>query len=247
MKILTSAPSRSCVTMRGTVHYATRRHSPPPSEAKLRRRAHALADAALESSTCRNHASVLKHWRTFITIYSKPDLPSVNSLCMFIAYAQTRVKHVDKLLTALAWHYKPIVADWTTIRAHPLVVRCLHGSTKANASTIRQAQPFAPANLSKILCHAVLTQKHDDLLVACIAVVAFCCCMRLGELVEPSAASRNPRKYCRRDSVRSNPRRSIHFTLPFHKADRFFRSSPVTLTDANACADFNPVLAFVRE
>lgn len=229
------------VRIAGPVHYRQQHHNPPLSEARLRRESEALADAAIEPSTRRNYISSFRHWSRFVLLYNKADVPTVESLCLFIAYARTRLQHVDKVLAALAWFFKPIVPDWDAIRSHPNVTRRLSGVAKLNARPIRQATPLCPSDLSSIVRAAAVSQATDDILVACIATIAFCCCMRLGELVV-NPGHQDDRKFCLRSSVRLVPGRSFAFVLPFHKGDRFYRSSPVTLTDANACADFDPIL-----
>lgn len=215
--------------------------SPPLSLSALRSLRLKLVEGALEPSTRRGYKSSMKHWTSFLRTYpSLPHIPTVDSLSLFVAYLSRRVKHGNKVLSALASHFKSKMPEWEDYRSHPLVKETLRGAVKANASPTKRARALLITELTILVRRALESRSYDDLLVAAMATLAFGCLHRLGELVEPSHKSdRRELKYCRRDGAVLIP--DIHFSykLAYHKADRDYRGSDVVLVAENSGADFN--------
>ncbi|GAA5894957.1 hypothetical protein JCM5296_000925 [Sporobolomyces johnsonii] len=213
------------------------------------RRALTLGDSAKEKSTTYGYTRQLAaHWFPFLRIYNLPDKPTLLTVLAFIAFAAARVIHVDKILSAVRWWYRLGDADWLVIRKHPLVVAALEGHAKRSAfgQPRRRSPPLLSQHLLAFLQHALRPgASHDDFLAATIAVVGFGGLMRLGELVMPARiAERDPRKYVRRDTVLVDGRQSFAFFLPYHKADRLWHGSHVTIVAENSIPGINFVDVF---
>lgn len=96
-------------------------------------------------------------------------------------HVRTRPQHVDMVLAALAGFLKPIEPDWDAILSQPDMTRWLSGVAELNARPIRQATPLTPLS-PRDLSSIVRSAETNDVLVAYIGTIAFCCCMRLSEL-----------------------------------------------------------------
>ncbi|GAA5904667.1 hypothetical protein JCM5296_003621 [Sporobolomyces johnsonii] len=172
-----------------------------------------------------------------------PDRPSTLSIFLFIPWCARRLKDVDKVLSAVRWHYMLGDKEWERMRKNRFVVDALVGLAKSRPRVVKRSPPLLPSHLAEFVKHAFRPgASYDDLLASVIAVVGFGAMMRLGELVLPShVEDRDDRKYCRRDSIKVDGLDSFSFFLPYHKADRLWHGSHITIVRANS----TPIVNFV--
>lgn len=220
---------------------------PNPTLAQLRQQADTLVLSALEASTRRSYQQqVDKHWLPFLQMYNLDAKPTADTILLFIAWCGNRIQGVDKVLSAVRWHYKLSNAEWESLRMSMEVKSALIGLKKLNPKPPKRAPPLLPAHVAAFAARALARNAtYNDLLAAVLATVGFGAMMRLGELVLPTRpAERDPRKYIRRDSVEVLSDSAVSFFLPYHKADRLWHGSHVTLVSANSIPDFDFVLLF---
>jgi len=236
---------------RGRVRFAVsnspsrRPRSPPlpaPSLSSLAElRSHLILNS-IEPSTRRGYTSSLKHWTTFLSIYNLPPTPTVDSLSLFVAFLSTRVKAVNKVLSALAHLLRPSMNNWDDVRYHPLVEAAIQGSKKTNLSPTKRARPLRPPELARLVSSAISSNSYNDLLVAVIGTLGFTGVMRLGELTEPQhKADRVERKICLRDGAVLEHDKLFQFILRSHKGDRAHKGSTVVIVGENSTSDFNAI------
>lgn len=131
------------------------------------------------------------------------------------------------------------MTSWDDVRYHPLVVSALVGTKKISSAPTKRARALRPPELATLVRRATdaLKSKPDSsasynlLLAAAIATLGFIGVMRLGELTEaPAVEDRaDARKVAARRSVVMVKNSEFHFTLDYHKGDRFFPGSSVVI------------------
>ena len=243
---MSCTPRRPHASKRVTFGLASRKErlkQPHLSSSALARLASELAVRSLEPSTRRGYGYALKHWSTFTKVYSVAHLPSRSSLALFVAFLSRRVKDQDKVLSALAFHFRPSLPDWDSIRSAPEVLQVLRGARKTAGVSVRRSPPLLPRHLVALVRHALRPgATYDDVLAAAVGTAGFGGLHRPGELAQPNArGDRDPRKVILRSLVVLNPHTSFAYHLPYHKADRYWRGSDVVITAALAPPSFNSV------
>lgn len=173
------------------------------------------------------------------------DVPSAPLLLDFVPWCGRRLRDVDKVLSAVRWFYMLDQEEWDRIRKGYFVVSALAGLAIAHPRIVRRSPPVLPSHLAAFVELAVRpSASFDDLAAAVIAVVAFGGMMRLGELVLPThSGDRDERKYVKRGSVKLD-RTSFSFFLPFHKADRRWHGSHVTVVSENSSPGVDFIAVF---
>lgn len=144
---MSCTPRRPHASKRVTFGLASRKErlkQPHLSSSALARLASELAVRSLEPSTRRGYGYALKHWSTFTKVYSVAHLPSRSSLALFVAFLSRRVKDQDKVLSALAFHFRPSLPDWDSIRSAPEVLQVLRGARKTAGVSVRRSPPLLP-------------------------------------------------------------------------------------------------------
>jgi integrase len=228
----------------GGVSFAKPNHfspaSRPPSStlAQLRKDAIALIDASKSTGTTRGYRLAIRnHWIPYCRLIgvSPSTVPSPLNLVDFVPWCGRRLKDVDKILSAVRWFYMLNQDDWDRLRKNYLVVAALSGLAISRPRTVKRSPPVLPAHIRSFVDIALRPEaSYNDLLAATIATVAFGAMMRLGELVLPTHIDdRDSRKYIKRGSVQCDSS-SFSFFLPYHKADRLWHGSHVTVVRENS-------------
>ncbi|KAL8276638.1 hypothetical protein RQP46_010987 [Phenoliferia psychrophenolica] len=173
-----------------------RQKLPHLSLPNLRSLTSSLILTSLEPSTRRGCSYAVRHWTTFTLTYSLPDLPNAETLPLFVAFLSRRVKHPNKILSALSKRFSTVNSDWESIRFLPAVVQALAGAAKLPHAPTKRSPPGLPSHLASLV-HLALAPNasYALLLAAVVAMVAFAAVMRLGECVAaPKPEDRDPRK-----------------------------------------------------
>ncbi|KAK4698797.1 hypothetical protein P7C70_g7472, partial [Phenoliferia sp. Uapishka_3] len=202
---------------------------------------------SLASGTRRGYKSSLKHWSAFIKIYKFDRIPTEESLPLFATFLSTRVKHPNKVLSAMASHFKPQIKDWDAMRKTYALQQVLTGAAKQPHAPTKRSPALLPTHLVAFVEKALLPNaSYDCLLFAFITALGFCGIMRLGDgLIEyDKVEDREWRKVIKRSSVVLIPGVKVEFFLPYNKGDRFYRGNTVILKPENSPSDFNVVDLF---
>jgi len=227
----------------GIDSFPRRRKAPHLSFPALNSLSAALGEASIEPSTRRGYRYALRHWTTFTRTYSLPDLPDETNLALFVAFLSRRLISIPAVLSALAYHFRPLVPNWDEIRSSYRVLQNIKGAAKTSRHIVHRSPPLLPAHLDLFAHHALRPgASYDDSLALFIACVGMGGLLRLGEMVEPEKKEdRNPRKYVLRHSATLIPAVSFSFTLPYHKADHLYEGSFVSIIAAASPCSVNVV------
>jgi hypothetical protein len=219
-----------------------------PRERLLRERAIAIA-CAVEPSSATSYSSAVKSYFNFCTAHSFPIEPTPDTLSFFAVYTAHYIKpdSVSSYLSGICNQLEPFFPDVRTHRHHWMVTKSLAGCRKMFPSDTSRKRPVTRTELSNVSRGYTSSSSFDDILYLTILLTGFHGLMRLGELTWPDNKSlRDYRKVIMRNSVQIHPK-SFQFTLPGHKADRFFEGSQVliqsTQLDDDAWSPFTKYLA----
>ncbi|KAK4699033.1 hypothetical protein P7C70_g7234, partial [Phenoliferia sp. Uapishka_3] len=134
-----------------------------------------LIHHSLASGTRRGYESSMKHWEAFVEIYRVDFKPTSYSLPLFCAFLSRRIKHPDKILSAMAAFFKPSMPDWDEIRGSHAVAAVLTGASKQPQKPTKQSPPLLPHHLIAFVEAAVAPgATYDDILFALINALGFC-------------------------------------------------------------------------
>ena len=205
---------------------------------------------SIEPGSAFAYSSAVKSYFDFCTSHSFPIDPTPDTLSYFTVYMAHYIKpqSVSSYLSGICNQLEPFFPDVRTHRLHWLVTKTLAGGQKMFPSTTSRKRPLTRAELIDISRFYISSNIYNDTLFLAILLTGFHGLLRLGELTWPE--NNRLQDYCKvilRTSVQTHPK-SFQFTLPGHKADRFFEGSVVliqstTLLD-DAWAPFTKYLSF---
>jgi len=198
-----------------------------------------ILNHSIESTTTASRRSAWRLWQNFIRIYPQaPELPSDPQwVCVFLQHffdsgyssssLVTYLSHIGACYT-LTGHQ-----DWPTIRQNPLLKRLIDGMKKLEM--IHRAPRPEPTLLSysNILETRVSEDSLDHVLFNVLLLCGFFGLHRLAEITDPDSydpASQHAKRI-KLASIQFSED-TFNYTLPYHKGDRFGRSSIVIIHDA---------------
>jgi hypothetical protein len=179
---------------------------------------------AIDPSTLRCYGSGVNSYLSFVRIHNFPIDPTPDTLSFFVVFMCHHIspRSVSTYLSGIVQQLEPYFPNVRHARNSRLVQRTLKGCSKLKAQPVQRKTPFSTEDLTHLLLCYCSSDTHDDLLFLSIFLTGFFGLLRLGELVFPSdKAIRDWRKITRRSSVLVTSRH-YEFTLPAHKADRYF-------------------------
>ncbi|KAK4703256.1 hypothetical protein P7C70_g2959, partial [Phenoliferia sp. Uapishka_3] len=189
----------------------------------------------------------MKHWHAFVEVYRFDFVPSSYSLPRFTAFLSRRVKHPDKILSAMAAFFKPTMANWDEIRYSHAMSAVLTGAAKQPQRPTKRSPPLLTEHLFAFVEGAVApTASYDDILFALISAVGFCGVMRLGDgLIDfDKIEDREWRKVIKRSSVVVTGHAEVKFVLPYSKTDKFYEGATIVLRRSSSPEEFSVVDLF---
>lgn len=188
-----------------------------------------LQSNALDQSTVRGYAIGARDYLRFCLLHHLPLDPTPLTLARYIAYTSQFIASGPHYLSGVRHYLRDLYPEFDSNRRHPMVKSTIRGSRKFRADPIRRKLPLRTTHLNTFLQVVLHTQQYDDLLFITILSCAFYACHRIGELVPPAPPLFDWRKIIKRDTLQfSNGR--IHYFLPYHKGDPFFRGSDILIT-----------------
>ena len=153
---------------------------------------------------------------------------------------------VSSYLSGICNQLELFSPDVRSYRHHWLVTKTLAGCHKIFPSAASRKCPLPRTELINISNQCSSSSAFDDCLFLALLLTGFHGLMRLGELMWPDNKDlRDYRNVIMRNSVQVNPM-SFQFTLPGHKADRFFEGSLVPNTPYSVELGDNDWAPFTR-
>lgn len=217
-----------------------------PIERLLQERAIALG-MAFENSTAGSYQSHLNSYLSFCSLHCLPINPTPDTLSFYVVYMSAHIKpsSVKTYLTGIINNLEPYYPDARKNRLGALVTRTLAGCIKLRGTPAQRKLPLAPSDLKTLLGIYLVDPSYDDQLFLAMTFVGFHGLNRLGELVaNDNPAYRSSRKAIKRHTLQFHDQPShLSFTLPMHKADRFYDGSTIVIQ--KQFGDLDP-LAVVR-
>ncbi|KIL63007.1 hypothetical protein M378DRAFT_80369 [Amanita muscaria Koide BX008] len=195
-----------------------------------------LADGTVDSYT-----SALNSYLTFCELHHFSLNPTPDTLSLYVTWQSAHIKpdSVNVYLSGLVHLLEAHFPDVRASRNHPLVTRTLAGCKRRFGTTVNRKSPVSSSDIARALSRLPRPWNFDDLLFVSLLLVAFLGLLRLGELTQNNSRS-NYRRVIARASASITPS-SFTFTLPAHKADRFFEGSRILITARNDVPDPVPI------
>ncbi|KIJ43642.1 hypothetical protein M422DRAFT_169609 [Sphaerobolus stellatus SS14] len=188
---------------------------------------------ALEASTSVTYTSQLQSYLSFCKMHGFSAEPTTDMLSFFVVYMAHHIKpsSVGCYLSGICNSLEPYYPDVRVARSAPIVRRTLAGMKKLRGSQpTHRKRALERDDLLMIISHLPSSPSHDELLFAAMLFTGFHGLLRLGELTIPDAvAKRTARKLTLRHTLTFEGNARFSFTLPFHKADRFYAGNMVMI------------------
>ncbi|KIJ39560.1 hypothetical protein M422DRAFT_174915 [Sphaerobolus stellatus SS14] len=187
---------------------------------------------ALETSTNATYTSQLQSYLSFCKIHHFPIEPTTDTLSFFVVYMSHHISpsSVACYLSGICHALEPYYPNVRAIRSAAIVSRSLAGMKK-----LRGMQPTRRKHAleHQYLLTAVTTlhdtPEHDDPLFIAMLLTGFYGLLRLGELTVPDAIAKCTSKKLVLRHTLIIEASCYSFTLPFHKADRFYSGNTVMI------------------
>ncbi|KAJ8519646.1 hypothetical protein ONZ45_g3460 [Pleurotus djamor] len=199
-------------------------------ERLLQERAVAMG-LALDTSTHKSYSSALNAYINFCNIHDFPLTPTADTLSFFVVFMSFHIKvsSVDSYLSGICNELEGFFPDVRELRRHRIVKRTLDGCRRRQALGTTRKRALTLDDLSRLIPTPAQHCQHDDILFFALVLTGFFGLLRLGELTWPEDRElRSWDKVIRRTSVSCNDV-SFSFTLPGHKADRFFEGNHIII------------------
>lgn len=203
--------------------------------------------SALDRSTRLTYSSALNSYLNFCRLHQFPVEPTAETLSFFVTFMSHFVKPntVDSYLSGISSQLEPHFPNARLNRNSRLVAKTLAGAKRLRGSPTSRKAPLRPEDLALVVSSMPLPPSLDDLLFCAQLLTGFYGLLRLGELcVADQPALRNPQKLSLRHTVEVLPS-SFCFTLPGHKADRFFEGNQILVLNDARCLP-NPYDIFAQ-
>jgi hypothetical protein len=202
---------------------------PPMELLRLDERVAFLQASAIEKSSFKHYSTGMRSYARFCISHNLDLDPTPETLSRYIAYSSQFIGSAPKYLTGVRHFLRRFYPHFDSNRSNPLVQATIAGARKVRADPVRRKLPLRPVHLQMFVNLALQSQHYDDLLFATVLSCAFYACHRIGELVISNDKSLfDWRKVIKRASV-SVTASHVHYHLPYHKSDRFFRGTHILL------------------
>ncbi|KAJ3969354.1 hypothetical protein EV361DRAFT_972395 [Lentinula raphanica] len=177
-------------------------------------------------------------------MHDMPLDPTPDTLSFYVVYMSHHIepRSVDSYLSGICNQLEPYFPNVRVARKSDLVSRTLKGCKRLRSKPIHRKLPLSRQQISGMIQSLDAEPSYDDLLWASMLATGFFGLLRLAEMcTSDSSVKRNPRKYCRRLSVKLL-HNQYEFTLRTHKADKFFEGNQVIVNNADALSLFRRYL-----
>ncbi|KIJ32475.1 hypothetical protein M422DRAFT_265642 [Sphaerobolus stellatus SS14] len=200
-------------------------------ERLLHERAIALG-LALEPSTTAAYKSHFQSYLAFCANHGFPIEPTSDTLSLYVVYMSHHLKPttVRTYLSGICHLMEPYYPNIRAACASPMVVRSLAGMKKLRGpQPANHKRALTREDLSAFIGNLPNNPSLDDRLFIAMLLTGFFGLLRLGELTFPdNTRKRSFKKLTLRHTISLEASR-FSFTLPFHKADRFYAGNTVMI------------------
>jgi hypothetical protein len=185
----------------------------------------------LDKSTLSNYSSALNSYLNFVKQHDFPVEPTPETLSFFTVYMchQINPRSVNTYLSGISQQLEAHFPTVKEARNSTLVRRTLQGCMRLRGTNTVRKRALTVGDLQLVVAHYLTSTLHDDLLFVAMLLTGFFGLLRLGEMAFPNDTSlQNWRKVTRRTTVKLQDS-FYEFTLPGHKADRFFEGNKIII------------------
>ena len=199
-------------------------------ERLVHERAIALGNV-IDKSTLSNYSSALNSYLNFVKLHDFPVEPTPETLSFYTVYMSHHInpRSVNTYLSGIS---QQLEAHFPTVKAarnSTLVRRTFQGCMRMRGTATTRKRALTTDDLRLVVDHYQHSTLHDDLLFVAMLLTGFFGLLRLGEMTFPNETSlQNWRKVTRRNTVKIHDG-TYEFTLPGHKADRFFEGNKIII------------------
>ena len=199
-------------------------------ERLIHERAVALGNV-IDKSTLSNYSSALNSYLNFVKLHDFPVEPTPETLSFFTVYMSHHInpRSVNTYLSGISQQLETHFPAVKAARNSTLVRRTLQGCMRMKGTATIRKRALTIDDLRLVLDHYRDSSLHDDLLFLAMLLTGFFGLLRLGEMTFPNDASlQNWKKVTHHNTVKLQD--SLYeFTLPGHKADRFFEGNRIII------------------
>jgi hypothetical protein len=185
----------------------------------------------LDKSTISNYNSALNSYLNFVKMHDFPVEPTPETLSFFTVYMCHHInpRSVNTYLSGISQQLEVHFPTVKAARNSTLVRRTLQGCMRMRGAPTVRKRALTVDDLQLVISHYETSALHDDLLFVAMLLTGFFGLLRLGEMAFPNDPSlQNWRKVTRRTTVKVQTH-LYEFTLPGHKADRFFEGNKIII------------------
>ena len=198
-------------------------------ERLVHERAVALGNV-IDKSTLLNYSSALNSYLNFVRLHDFPVEPTPETLLFYTVYMSHHVnpRSVNTYLSGISQQLETYFPTVKEARNSLLVCRTYQGCMRMRGRATICKRALTVDDLRLVIDHYRSSTLHDDLLFVAMLLTGFFGLLRLGELTFPNDPSlQNWKKVTRRGTVGLQD--TYEFTLPGHKADRFFEGNRIII------------------
>ena len=199
-------------------------------ERLVHERAIALGNV-IDRSTLSNYSSALNSYLNFMKLHNFPVEPTPETLSFFTVYMSHHInpRSVNTYLSGISQQLETHFPTVKEARNSTLVRRTVQGCLRMRGTATIHKRALTTDDLQLVIAHYSDSTLHDDFLFVAMLVTGFFGLLRLGEMTFPNDLSlQNWKKVTRRNTVALQDA-LYEFTLPGHKADRFFEGNRIII------------------
>jgi hypothetical protein len=199
-------------------------------ERLVHERAIALGNV-LDKSTLSNYSSALNSYLNFVKLHDFPVEPTPETLSFYTVYMSHYInpRSVNTYLSGISQQLEIHFPAAKAARNSTLVRRTFQGCSRMKGKATIRKRALTTDDLQLVIDHYQNSTLHDDLLFVAMLLTGFFGLLRLGEMTFPNDPSlQDWKKVTRRNTVKIQDG-LYEFTLPGHKADRFFEGNKIII------------------
>lgn len=199
-------------------------------ERLVHERAIALGNV-IDKSTLSNYSSALNSYLNFVRLHDLPVEPTPETLSFYTVYMSHYInpRSVNTYLSGISQQLETHFPTVKEARNSTLVRRTYQGCLRMKGTATVRKRALTVDDLQLVVSHYLTSTHHDDLLFLAMLLTGFFGLLRLGEMTFPNVPSlQNWKKVTRRNTVKITDH-LYEFTLPGHKADRFFEGNKIMI------------------
>jgi len=200
----------------------------------------------IEPSSMSSYSSAVNSYFAFCSAHSFLIEPTPDTLSSYAVYMVHHIKpkSVSSYLLGVCSQLEPFFFDVWLHRHHWLVLKTLEGCHKMFPLSTSRKRPLTRSELADVSHQYSSSLLFDDSLFLTLLLTGFHGLLRLGEFTWPDKRNlQDYQKVVMRNLVCVDPK-FFQFTLPGHKADRFFEGSLVLIQLTDLADD--PFVPFVK-